>query len=225
AEAPVCYVLETGRALDVRVLQRACAQAGLPRPRKALLPGATGEKLKSLLVLTHKLGLWRKRVDRRPPPELRSMLEALRRDPSLDVMLVPVAVYWGQAPRREHVSWFRLLFSEDWALTSGVSRFLSVLLNGRNTVVEFGTGVSLRSLVGEGAADNQAARRVVRHLNGQLVASRTAYVGPDLSHRRTLMYDVLRGRSVRAMVAQEAAEKKIPRREALLSAKAMFEEI
>jgi glycerol-3-phosphate O-acyltransferase len=225
AEAPVCYVLETGRALDVRVLQRACAQAGLPRPRKALLPGATGEKLKSLLVLTRKLGLWRKRVDRRPPPELRSMLEALRRDPSLDVVLVPVAVYWGRAPRRESLSWFRLLFSEDWALTSGVSRFLSVLLNGRNTVVEFGTGVSLRALVGEGAADNQAARRVLRHLSSQLVASRTAYVGPDLSHRRTLMTDVLRGRGVRAMVAQEAAEKKIPRRQALLSAKAMFEEI
>lgn len=225
ATAPVCYVLETGRALDLRVLQRACAQAGLPRPRKALLPGADGTKLKSLLLLTRKVGFWRKRVDRRPPPELRSMLERLRCDPSLDVILVPVAVYWGRAPRREYVSWFRLLFSEDWVLTSGFGRLLSVLLNGRNTVVEFGTGVSLRSLMGEGAADNQAARRVMRHMRSQLVASRAAYVGPDLSHRRTLMFDVLRGRNVRAMVAQEAAEKKIPRREALLSAKAMFEEI
>jgi glycerol-3-phosphate O-acyltransferase len=100
-----------------------------------------------------------------------------------------------------------------------------VLLNGRNTVVEFGTGVSLRSLVADGMPDNQAARRVARHLTGQLVASRTAYVGPDLSHRRTLMAEVLRGRSVRAMVAQEAQEKGIPRRQALLSAQGMFEEI
>ena len=79
--------------------------------------------------------------------------------------------------------------------------------------------------MGEGAADNQAARRVVRHLNGQLVASRTAYVGPDLSHRRTLMTEVLRGRGVRAMVAQEAADKKVSRRDALLVARGMFEEI
>ena len=110
-------------------------------------------------------------------------------------------------------------------LASGLGRALAVLLNGRNIVVEFGTGQSLRALMGEGAADNQAARRVVRQLNNQLVASRTAYVGPDLSHRRTLMTEVLRGRGVRAMVAQEAAEKNIPRREALLTARAMFEEI
>src|SRR5690606_12689177 len=159
------------------------------------------------------------------PAELRPMLQALRADPALDVLLVPVAVYWGRAPRREHVSWLRLLFSEDWALTGGIGRAVSVLLNGRNTVVEFGTGMSLRALMGEGAADNQAARRVVRQLNSQLVASRTAYVGPDLSHRRTLMTEVLRGRGVRTAVAQQAAEKKIPRRDALLTARAMFEEI
>lgn len=225
ASAPVCYVIDSHRSLDVRVLQRACAQAGLPRPGKNLLPGRSGPKLQSLLVLTRKLGFWRKRVDRRPPPELRTMLEVLRQDPQADVLLVPVAVYWGRAPRREYVSWLRLLFSEDWALTGGISRALSVLLNGRNIVVEFGSGLSLRALMGNDAADNQVARRVVRQLNSQLVASRTAYVGPDLSHRRTLMTEVLRGRGVRQMVAQEAAEKKIPRRDALVVARGMFEEI
>ncbi len=140
------------------------------------------------------------------------MLGELRRDPAFDVLLVPVAVYWGGAPQREYVSWFRLLFSEDWALASGLRRALAVLFNGRNTVVEFGAGVSLRSLVTDGTADNQAARRVARHFTGLLVASRTAYVGPDLSHRRTLMTEVLRGRAVRTLVAQEAAERKISRR-------------
>ncbi len=225
AQAPVCYVLDLERPLDVRVLQRACAQAGLPRPRKALLPPDSGTRLKSVFALTRKLGLWRTRIDRRPPAELHRLLEALRADPSLDVLLVPVAVYWGRAPRREHLSWFRLLFSEDWVLASGIGRALSVLLNGRSIVVEFGTGQSLRALLGGRAPDQQAARRVVRQLGNQLVASRTAYVGPDLSHRRTLMTEVLRGRGVRAMVAQEAADKKVSRRDALLVARGMFEEI
>jgi glycerol-3-phosphate O-acyltransferase len=123
------------------------------------------------------------------------------------------------------VSWIRLLFSEDWTLTGGIGRALAVLLNGRNTVVEFGAGVSLRSLAPPGTPDQLAARRVARQLTAQLDASRTAYVGPDLSHRRTLMTEVLRGRSVRAIVAQQAAEKNIPRREALLEARGMFEEI
>ena len=118
ASAPVCYVLDADRALDLRVLQRACAQAGLPRPRKALPAPGPGPKLKSLLVLTRKVGFWRTRVDRRPPPELRRLLRGVHGDDASDVLLVPVAVYWGRAPRREHVSWFRLLFS-----TSSISAF------------------------------------------------------------------------------------------------------
>jgi glycerol-3-phosphate O-acyltransferase len=225
AGAPVCYIIARHSSLDALVLQRACAAAGLPRPRKQLLPAGAPSRVQSLLALSRKVGFWRSRLDRRPPPELRELLTELRRDPQFDVLLVPAAVYWGRAPQREHVSWFRLLFSEDWALASNLRRALAVLLNGRNTVVEFGAGVSLRSLVAEGTPDNQAARRMARHLNGLLVASRTAYVGPDLSHRRTLMTEVLRGRTVRSLVAQEAVERNISRRQALLIAKAMFEEI
>ncbi len=50
-------------------------------------------------------------------------------------------------------------------------------------------------------------------------------MGPDLSHRRTLMTEVLRGRAVRALVAQEAVDRRVSRRQALLDAKAMFDEI
>jgi glycerol-3-phosphate O-acyltransferase len=224
AGAPVCYIIARHSQLDALVLQRACAETGLPRPRKQLLP-AGSRRLPSLLALARKVGFWRSRLDRRPPAELRELLSQLRADPGFDVLLVPVAVYWGRAPQREYLSWLRLLFSEDWALASNLRRGLAVLLNGRNTVVEFGAGVHLRSLVSDGMADNQAARRIARHLNGVLVASRTAYVGPDLSHRRTLMTEVLRGRAVRTLVAQEAIERGIPRRQALQNARAMFEEI
>jgi glycerol-3-phosphate O-acyltransferase len=223
AGAPVCYVIARHSQLDALVLQRACAEAGLPRPRKQLLAGA--QRVHSLLALSRKVGFWRSRLDRRPPAELGALLAQMRHDPGFDVLLVPVAVYWGRAPQREHLSWFRLLFSEDWALASNLRRVLAVLLNGRNTVVEFGAGVRLRSLVSGGMADNQAARRIARQLNGVLVASRTAYVGPDLSHRRTLMTAVLRGRTVRTLVAQEAVDRNISRRQALLAARAMFEEI
>lgn len=225
AQAPVCYVLARHSKLDALVVQRACARAGLPRPRKLLLPPGRKPRLQSLLSLTRKVGIWRARIDRRPPDTLRQLLEAMRMDPAFDVQLVPVAVYWGRTPQREHVSWLRLLFSEDWALVGNLRRALTVLLNGRNTLVEFGNGVSLRSLVGAEMPDNQAARRVARQLNAQLTAARAAYVGPDLSHRRTLMTEVLRARAVRAQVAQEVAGGKVTRRQALLNAKAMFDEI
>jgi glycerol-3-phosphate O-acyltransferase len=225
ATAPVCYILARHSSLNALVLQRACAGAGLPRPRKQLLPADAPRRVQSLLSLSRKVGFWRTRLDRRPPDQLRELLAQLRRDPLFDVLLVPVAVYWGRAPQREYLSWFRLLFSEDWALASNLRRALAVLFNGRNTVVEFGAGVSLRQLVADGMPDNQAARRMARHLNSLLVASRTAYVGPDLSHRRTLMSEVVRARSVRTLIAQEVVNRGISRRQALLEARAMFEEI
>jgi len=144
AGARICYVMGRDSSLDGMVLQRACARAGLPRPGKRLLPADVPQRQRSLLALARKVGIWSRRLDRRTPAGLRDILAEMRRDPDFDVMLVPVAVYWGRAPQREHVSWFRLLLSEDWALSSGFRRALAVLFNGRNTVVEFGAPVSMR---------------------------------------------------------------------------------
>jgi glycerol-3-phosphate O-acyltransferase len=224
AGSPICYVIGRDSMLDGMLLQRACALAGLPRPGKRLLPAGLPQRQRSLMALSRKVGFWRARLDRRIPDGLKDLLAELRRDPAFDVTLVPVAVYWGRAPQREYVSWFRLLLSEDWALASNLRRLLSVIFNGRNTVVEFGAPVSMRSLLGEGSAPNPA-RRVVRQLTSLLAASRTAYVGPDLSHRRTLLTEVLRSRQVRALVRQEARDKQLPVREVMQQARGMFEEI
>jgi len=224
ASPPVCYVMGRHSTLDEMILQRACARAGLPRPGKRLLAPGSGPKLRSLFALSRRVGLWSERLDRRPPQALKDLLARLAQDPAFDVTLVPVAVYWGRAPQREHLSWFRLLLSEDWALASKLRRMLSVVFNGRNTMVEFGTPVSMRSLVAPGGTD-QAARRVLRQVDAQLAASRTAYVGPDLSHRRTVLTEVLRSRQVRTLVRQESRDKGIPVRQAMQQARAMFDEI
>jgi glycerol-3-phosphate O-acyltransferase len=223
--SPICYVLERDHAIDRLLVQRACARAGLPRPAKRLLPGGASAANRSLLTLARTVGLWRERIDRRPPPLLRELLRELKRDPAFDVTLVPVAVYWGRAPQREGTSWWRVALSEDWAFGSRLRRFLTVLLNGRGTLVEFGSGVSLRTLLGEDAAGNRAARRISRQLTAQFDAARAAYIGPDLSHRRTVLTQVLRTQAVRQVVVQEVREKKITRRAALENARAIFEEI
>jgi glycerol-3-phosphate O-acyltransferase len=225
AGGSICYVMERHSPLDELLLQRACALHGLPRPGRRLLPVGAPGKERALLALSREVGFWRSRIDRRTPPVLKALLERLRDDPAFDVTLVPVAVYWGRAPQRESQSWLRLLLSEDWALASRARRAMTVLFNGRNSVVQFGQGLSLRQLSDSSLGEKQAARRISRHLMTQLADSRTAYVGPDLSHRRTLMMEVLRARAVRTLIEQEARDKNIPRRAALQKAREMFEEI
>src|SRR5580704_7071333 len=163
-------------------------------------------------------------LDRRPPPILAKLVDLLRADPALDVDLVPAAVFWGRAPQRE-ASWFRLLLADDWGITSRVRRFFQVIFNGRNTLLELDEPVSLRSLLGGDAPTVVQCRRVARALRVRYARQRAARIGPDLSHRRTIVGRILRMRSVRAAVAQEAREKKITRRQALIRARKLAYEI
>jgi len=221
-DKPVCYVLETSSVTDLAVLQDACVKLRLPRPQKRLLHGL--KDLRSFFYLTRPRGFWDERLDRRAPPQLQQTIAALAANPELDVELVPVAMYWGRAPQKEP-SWFRLLLVEDWAITSTARKLLQVLFNGRNTLIEFDEPISLRSLMGDDAGEAVRGRRVTRALRTLYAKQRSARIGPDLSHRRTILNRVLRTRAVRAVVAQEMREKKITRRQSLLKAKQFAEEI
>jgi glycerol-3-phosphate O-acyltransferase len=200
------------------VLQNACVQLRLPRPAKRLV--AESKELRSFFCLSRPRGFWDERLDRRPPAQLKQMIEVLRCSPQTDIDLVPVSVFWGRAPQKEG-SWFRLLLVEDWALTSRARKLMQVLFNGRDTIIELDQPISLRTLLGEGSE----GRRVARALRTLYAKTRAARIGPDLSHHRILLARVLRTRAVRAAVAQEMREKKITRRQALLQARRYAEEI
>ena len=221
---PICYVLERASSSDLAVLQNICVRERLPRPGRRLLARQL-RSARSSLALTRSVGFWRSRDDRRPSELLLRIIEALRQDPTLDVSLVPAAVYWGRAPSRER-SLIRLWLSEDWVIASRVRRLFTVLFNGRNTTVQLGDPLSLRSLLESGADTAVSARRISRALRLQLSRLRTARIGPDLSHRRTIVSEVLRTRAVRAAVAQEVRDKgKASRRTTLLEARRYANEI
>ena len=93
-----------------------------------------------------------------------------------------------------------------------------MLVNGRNVMVEMGEPISLRSLL-DASPVNDQARRVTRILRGILRRQRAIRIGPDLSHRRTIVAQVLRARAVRAVVAAEARDKHGDYRPGLLQAR------
>jgi glycerol-3-phosphate O-acyltransferase len=223
--SPICYVLEQKSRVDLAVLQNVCVRERLPRPGKRLVALGLNNR-RSALTLTRAVGLWRSRLDRRTPELLLLLIEALRANPDWDVSLVPAAVYWGRAPQKER-SLIRLALSEDWVIGSRLRRFFSVLVNGRNTTVQLGEPISLRGWLGAELDTAPAGRRIARQLRTQLARLRAARIGPDLSHRRTIVAEVLRTRAVRAAVAQEMREKKKrgSRRALLLEARRYAEEI
>jgi glycerol-3-phosphate O-acyltransferase len=217
---PVCYVLDRESVADLAVLCNVAARLHLTNPEKrsSSLPV---EERRSYFDVGRRRRFWDASVTRRPPPHLLDVIEALLADgngaSARDLLLVPTAVYWGRAPQKEG-SWLRLLFAENWELTTRLRKLLAVLVNGRNVFVEFGEPVSLRSMLDASPATDQA-RRVTRVLRGILRRQRATRIGPDLSHRRTIVAQVLRARAVRAVVAADAREKHDKYRPGLLQAR------
>lgn len=221
SDRPVCYVLGSVAVADVIALEQACEKHDLPSPLQALkrpLPS------RSVLFLERRTGFWGDRIDRRIGAPMRQLVAAALADPSLDVDLVPVNVLWGRAPDKEG-SWLRVLLAENWARAGRFRRFLSVLVNGRNLFVQFGEPVSLRAALADGADASRAVRRLARTLRSLVARQRAAAIGPDLSHRRTIVTQVLRAASVRRAMADEMRVKKISRREALEMAQGYATEI
>ena len=214
---PVCYVLERESHTDFAVLNGVCAQHNLPRPTRRLMMGGKRAD-RAYFELTRRPSLFGSRNAARAPRYLEQLIAAAAAHPLFDVDLVPVAIYWGRAPHKE-ISWWRLPFTEDWILVGRFRKFLSVLFNGRNTLVYFGEPIRLRDVMDEGLSEPRSVRRVLRSLRMVLRAQRASSIGPDLSHRRTMVLQILKTQAVRQAVRDEMQARQLQRRPALLLAR------
>src|SRR5580692_8844167 len=220
---PICYVLERESRSDFAVLSSVCAQNNLPRPGRRLMMGARRAERAYFELLRHP-SMFRRRNAARAPRYLVQLVAAAAAYPQFDVDLVPVAIFWGRAPHKE-VSWWRLWFAEDWILVGRFRKFLSVVFNGRNTLVYFGEPISLRDAMQDGLGEPRSVRRLLRSLRMELRAQRASSIGPDLSHRRTMVVQILKTQAVRRAVRNEMQARQLLRRPALLLARKYAVEI
>ena len=224
AGVPVCYVIERDGFSDALILDRACREAGLPGP---LQPLAGTRRKRSVFALMRRDGwLFGRKRHRSPNEPLGQLVHSLEGMPDRDIQIVPVSIYVGRAPTRDS-GWFSVLFSENWVMVGRFSRLLALLLNGRDTVVHFATPVSLREVLAESGElpPPRFARKLARVLRTHFRRIRAAVIGPDLSHRRTVVDDVLRAEPVRAAIAATAAKEKISKAKAWRQAQKMMLEI
>ena len=208
ADTPVVYVIERQSTSNSLILERACREAGLPSP---LLPiPGVARKRRSVLALSRREGWLLGRTRHTPREALKQLLLALEAQPERDIQLLPVAIYVGRAPNRQS-GWLRALFSENWVVVGRFRRLLAILLNGRDTRVHFSTPISLRAAVNEahGERSERTQRKLARVLRVHFRRVRTTVIGPDLSHRRTVVDSVLNAETVRAAIAASASKESI----------------
>lgn len=203
SDLPVCYAIEQYGLSNVLILEQACREAGLPSPLVAMPQDMAGQG-RAVVAMWRRRGFWFGRPRNRSYSEgMANLVAALEADPTLDVQIVPVSIFVGRAPDRQS-GWFRVLFAENWGMVGRFRRFLAILLNGRNTIVRFSQPVPLRTVLAEGLGAEQTVRKVSRVLRTHFRRIRAAVIGPDLSHRRTLVDGVLAAEPVRSAINDQA---------------------
>lgn len=206
---PVCYVLHYNSLSSRLVLAQTVARAGLP-PSETPLPVYQGPPHSFCFLYRRSGDLF----SRRQTPVLTSRMEQLVaqtvEDPTLDIQLVPVSLFWGRAPDKEK-SLLKLLLADTWSVAGRIQKLLIIMLHGRNTLVQFGRPLSLSQTVAEHRGSRQrATRKTARVLRTHFRRVRQAVLGPDLSHRRTLVTHLIRTPAVRDAIRETARREGIP---------------
>ena len=201
--AAVCYVLETGGLADLLALERACRKHYLPSPSESFTCCGLKEA-RRVITLRRMKGFMFRRPSPKGSPRLKRLVETAC-DTRQELLLVPVALYWGRTPHRER-SLFKLLFSENWDVMGRTRKFFATLLFGRNTLLRFSRPLPLSSIVSEDLDPGLAYRKVSRILRVHFRHGRAATVGPDLSNRAAMLNHMLTAPGVRRVIDSEAGE-------------------
>ena len=190
--------------LDRLVLADLSITRGWPRPHHSCSRSGDPPTLWSMRRLT---GWLPRRWASAGDATVRTLIDRVRVEGADDIQLLPVAIYLGRAPTAEH-SWIKLLFAEDWAVSGRTRRFFSMLFHGRDTLVKIGDPVSLAELgIGTREVPRVASQAIAR-LAAYFESQRAATIGPDVSHRRLLLNEVLADGDVRDAIRREASAKR-----------------
>lgn len=200
----VCYVLESGGLADTLALARQCRLHGLPSPYAPLYFAGIRESSR-IVVLRPRKGFIVRRPSRFGSTRLKRIVDAGAGASGEALSLMPVAIYWGRSPDKER-SWLKLLFSENWDVAGRTRKLFATMFTGRNTLLRYSEPLALGSIMAEAPDSERAFRKVSRILRVHFRQRRTATVGPDLSHRRTLVAVVLRDPIVRRIIEAEAGD-------------------
>jgi glycerol-3-phosphate O-acyltransferase len=230
---PVCYALHVRQLSAFVVLDDAARQCGLPLPSAPLVAEGAREGSSFFFLTRSGQPSPLSRNPYRYSKRLERLIAAVRSEPALDVQVVPVSVFWGRAPGRDD-SVVAALFADSWVTPGFVRQFLRVLIHGRETQVSFGEPFSLREAIAQApaqsagaspSASDPATRRVARLLRATFRKDRELAVGPNLSHRQTLLNDVIQSEAVQRAIADEATRLGIDTARAELRARRFAYEI
>ena len=190
------YVMGHPSLTDLIALDLVAQRVGAAGPMEALTGDGISEAHRFFFL---NRGGFRRRPTREHSRRMRRIEHWLLNHPGAEATLIPVSVFWGRAGNKDR-SLLRSLFSDDWSVTSRFRRFMSLFFNRTDILVQFATPIPWHEIIDPGMDPNRLARRTARLVRVRLRNQRTAALGPDLSHRGSLVTRIIRSEAVRSVV-------------------------
>lgn len=186
----VIYVLESRAWSDLLVVEHECRSLHMVNPRSRI----RHRELKKwhhvyTVAQAQPLKAWLQNKTKHSKM-LSGIHQALIKNQQLDVHFVPVVVFWGR-PVLKQKHWLRVLFSDTWGFAGRTRRFFTILFNGKNTLIQFSPAISFRQVINDTSQTDNGVDKLQLLLTRRLTEIKTATLGPDISHRRTLVLKLL----------------------------------
>ena len=222
-DKPVVYVLESRAWSSLLVLEHECTRLKLVSPL-ARLPAPELRNWHSVYTIAPRqpFKAWLQNQPKRSRM-IRGILETLMENPDLDVQFVPVSIFWGRpVAKQKHA--LTVLFAHSWEIAGRIRQLFRILIHGRETLVQFSEAISLRSLLIDSLDNDENVDTIQHALSGRLQQVKIATLGPDTSHRRTLVRELLLIPEVQDAIRKRSIEEnKSPYNAALQARKYLYE--
>jgi len=217
------FVVEYRSWSNLLVLDHECRNQHLPSPFSKL-PAPFLKAWHGVYTVAPKMPfrVWLRRQPKRSTM-LMGMLARLKQHPEEDIRLVPVGIFWGR-PVAKQRHWLAVLFAESWRIAGRIRKFFAIAIHGRHTLVKFSEPVSFRASIDHHKTDAENLDAMQALLVHRLHELRTATLGPDISHRRTLINDLMHNTDVRlAVKARQESDRLSDYRAAVLARRYLYE--
>src|SRR5690554_6199339 len=197
----VVYVMRSPSTTDLLVAQRAAEELNLPDPTAPFL--IEGKEFPRVLYVSDD----RHRLEYDAIDPFTQLLELHQENPSLDVIMHPVALFWGREPGKDSRDGHTMV--ADVEVPGKWKKFLLVLFSGRNILVRVSQPVSLRTMADMERGGKEVAHKLLRVARTHFARIRYAVAGPKLSGREEIINELLRLPAIKKVIEEEAKTKKI----------------
>ncbi|VAW46824.1 Glycerol-3-phosphate acyltransferase, partial [hydrothermal vent metagenome] len=222
SEMPFVYVLSSESTVSRSILWEEIKRGNLPQPFKL---DAQFNLNKSILASEKTVGFWNQKIEYKEfENQLSDVIKQIQADPNKQLQLIPIAVFLGRAPDRDH-GLFKVIFSEKWGITGRFRKFISFIIHGKHTLVRLSQPIVVNQALDTLDEPEKMAHKLSRVLRLHKNRVKTSVVGRDLSHRRTIAKNIIKRPVVQQEIAGYAERRKIPVEKAEKEAEKIIKEI